>query len=94
MSKLIKQLVKRMQKADPSEKLGVAKQMKNKVKEWEALIAEYPNLRYESKHKSLNPLLVQYDDRNKPQNKGRWPTLNSVRNVDAEIEIKIWGEKS
>ena len=93
MSKLIKRLVERMQKADPSEAIGIEVQMNNIVKEWEALIKEYPRIRYSGTSKQFESLLVQYDDRNKPQNQGRWPTLNSVRDVDAEIAIEIWGEE-
>ena len=93
MSKLIDQLVKRMQKADPSEASSIEKQMKNLVNDWESLIKEYPNLCYDKPSKQFEPLLVQYDDRNKPGNKDRWPTLNSVRDVDTEIAIEVWGEE-
>jgi hypothetical protein len=82
-----------MQKADRSEAIGIEEQMNNIVKEWEALIKEYPRLRYSGTSKQFESLLVQYDDRNKPKNQGRWPTLNSVRDVDAEIAIEIWGEE-
>ena len=93
MNKLITQLIKRMQDADPTEAINIDNQMKNLVKEWEDLIEEYPTLCYESRSKQFEPLLVQYDDRNKPGSKNRWPTLNSVRDVDSEIAIKVRGEE-
>jgi len=92
MKKLIKQLIFRMQKADPSEKNGIEKQMKNKVKEWEALKTKYPNLRYDGKGNQFKTLLISYEERKKPSNIEKWATLNSVRNVDVEIAIKVWGE--
>ena len=90
--KLIEQLIVRMQKADPSEKKSIAKQMQNKVKEWDALTTKYPSLRYDGKGNQFKTLLISYDERNKPSNKEKWPTLNSVRNVDVEIAIRVWGE--
>ncbi len=92
MKKLINQLIVRMQNADQSEEKNIATQIKSKVDEWEALIEKYPRLRYESRSNQFEPLLIQYDDRNKKKNIGRWATLNSVRNVDVEIAIKVWGE--
>ena len=93
MNKLITQLIKRMQDADPTEAINIDNQMKNLVKEWEDLIEEYPTLCYKAPSKQFEPLLVQYDDRNKPGSKNRWPTLNSVRDVDSEIAIKVRGEE-
>ena len=94
MKKLIEQLVIRMQKADPSEKNSIAEQMSNKAKEWQSLKVKYPNLRYDGKGNQFKTLLVSYEERSKPSNAEKWATLNSVRNVDVEVAIKVWGESS
>ena len=94
MKKLINHLIERMQKADPSEKDSIAKQMKKKAEEWQSLKTKYPNLRYDAKGNQFKTLLVSYEERNKPSNSEKWATLNSVRNVDVEIAIKVWGESS
>ena len=94
MKKLIEQLVTRMQKADPSEKNSIAEQMSNKAKEWQSLKVKYPNLRYDGKGNQFKTLLVSYEERSKPSNAEKWATLNSVRNVDVEVAIKVWGESS
>ena len=94
MKKLINHLIERMQKADPSEKDSIAKQMKKKAEEWQSLKTKHPNLRYDAKGNQFKTLLVSYEERNKPSNSEKWATLNSVRNVDVEIAIKVWGESS
>jgi hypothetical protein len=94
MKKLIEQLVTRMQKADPSEKNSIAEQMNDKAKEWQSLKVKYPYLRYDGKGNQFKTLLVSYEERSKPSNAEKWATLNSVRNVDVEVAIKVWGESS
>jgi len=92
MKKLTNRLIERMQRADPSEKDNIAKQMHKKIKEWQSLAKQYPGLRYDGKGNQFKTLLVSYEEKNKPSNSEKWPTLNSVRNVDVEIAIKVWGE--
>ncbi|MDB4099324.1 helicase-related protein [Candidatus Thioglobus sp.] len=94
MKKLIEQLVTRMQKADSSEKNSIAEQMNDKAKEWQSLKVKYPYLRYDGKGNQFKTLLVSYEERSKPSNAEKWATLNSVRNVDVEVAIKVWGESS
>jgi len=92
MKKLTDSLIERMQKADPSEKENIFKQMHEKINEWQSLREKYPSLRYDGKGNQFKTLLVSYEEKNRPGNSEKWPTLNCVRNVDVEIAIKVWGE--
>jgi len=66
--------------------------MHEKINEWQSLREKYPSLRYDGRGNQFKTLLVSYEEKNRPGNSEKWPTLNSVRNVDVEIAIKVWGE--
>jgi hypothetical protein len=88
--KIIKNLILRMQKADPSEEKSIEGHVYSIVKKWDNLIEEYPNkLQYSnSSGKQFQGLLCDFDKKIDDS----WPTLHSMRGVDAEIDIVIYGE--
>ncbi|GGD59606.1 helicase-related protein [Lacimicrobium alkaliphilum] len=50
-------------------------------------------LRYESRNSSnMKPLIVEYTPGASVKPEVPWPTLNSMRNVDRESKIYVWGE--
>jgi hypothetical protein len=87
---LIDMLLRRMQSADPTESKGIENDLYNKIEEWkQKIIDNKDRLVYNAKSgRQFVPLLSSFDD---PLPRG-WPTLNSMRGVDAEIEIIIDGE--
>ena len=91
---LIENLTERMQRADESEKIGIKDDMQELVGKWDELKKRYTSLRYESKANQFKTLLIDFEKRNIPNNKEKWPTLNSMRNVDVEIDIQVWGERA
>jgi len=91
MGDLIDTLMKRMQKADPTEKEGIARDLQDRIDDWVKRIKEsHERLIYNAKAgRQFIPLLSNFED---PRPRG-WPTLNSMRGVDAEIDIVIDGER-
>lgn len=87
---LIDMLMDRMQKADPSEKEGIEQDLWDRIDDWTKRIKDsHERLIYNARSgRQFTPLLSNFED---PRPRG-WPTLNSMRGVDAEIEIVIDGE--
>jgi hypothetical protein len=88
---LMDMLLKRMQEADPTESKGIENDLYSKVEEWKRKIIDHGDrLVYNARSgRQFIPLLSNFED---PLPRG-WPTLNSMRGVDAEIEIVIDGER-
>ena len=89
--RLIKSLILRMQKSDNSEKDSIEEHVYSIVKKWDNLIKEYPGkLQYRNNSgRQFKSLLCDFDEKVK----GSWPTLHSMRGVDAEIDIVVSGEE-
>jgi len=89
--KLIKGLILRMQKSDNSEKDSIEKHIYSIVKKWDNLIKEYPGkLQYRNNSgRQFKSLLCDFDEKVNDS----WPTLHSMRGVDAEIDIVVSGEE-
>lgn len=89
---LINMLIERMQSADDTEKDGIQFDMELKISDWVSKINEHrEKLFYDNSKIGTNyrTLLSSFQD-SIPEG---WPTLTSMRGVDAEIEIIIDGEK-
>ena len=89
---LIESLITRMQKAEPEEKDNIEEHVWSLVEQWEdkILSGNGKTLRYDKQRlgKQYTSLITQYNSNDKES----WRTLNSMRNVDSEITIKIAGE--
>ncbi len=90
--KLIEKLIERMQLADPTEAKGIDSDMRLRITEWTNKIEEHgERLRYNNRMagNQFGTLLSSFEE-TRPDG---WPTLHSMRGVDAEIEIVIDGER-
>jgi len=89
--KLIKRLILRMQQSDNSEKDSIERHIYSIVKKWDKLVKEYPGkLNYSnSSGRQFKSLLCNFGEKID----GSWPTLHSMRGVDAEIDVVISGEE-
>jgi hypothetical protein len=92
--RLIAQLVKRMSRAEPAEAENIQRDMNDIINDWVEKIDRASDegrpLRYINKGgRQFSSLLKYYGEHDKEG----WPTLNSMRNVDAEALIGVSGEK-
>lgn len=74
-----------MDSADPSESSEVRHQLERLIEDWQELAAN--NLLYDGTGagQQFRSLLRDFTD---PPAKGKWPTMRSVRNVDAEVPLR------
>ena len=86
ISEAIEILVERYAKVDPESGVAVREHVDQLIREWEGA-AESPLLKYQTTNRvpaQTRPLLKYFG-----QVGQGWPTLNSMRNVDDECDIKI-----
>jgi hypothetical protein len=91
IEKLIGCLLKRMVRSEPSEEIGIEKDLNRLITEWVNMTKSKKPLRYEGKSKSFKSLLVRFNSKEAIEKEG-WPTQDSMRNVDAEALIEVLGE--
>ncbi|ONH61372.1 helicase [Frankia sp. CcI49] len=94
MRQLIDELAERARKADASEYEKVREDLRRLAGEWttraRGLAAAQPGLTYATRGtKNPAPALLRHYD----QKAEAWPTLDSMRNVDAMVNLRIRGEK-
>lgn len=84
-------LLARMCKAAPEEATELRKHFYRLLNEWEEQVqAARGGLRFSTKSKQFSSLLTSFGGAD--ESEGMWKTLNSMRNVDQESEILIWGK--
>lgn len=84
----MQRLLERMVSADSSEREGIERDMELVLSQWEEVIGSGGTLRYEARAgRQFRGLLAKFDD----PGSGEWKTLNSMRNVDSEVEIHVRG---
>jgi len=92
IQKNMKKLIERMVAADPTEKAGIERGVEQVFQEWEEAIADANNsrrpLRYQAREgRQFRGLMTSFD----ATNAEGWKTLNSMRNVDSEVAIHVFG---
>jgi hypothetical protein len=94
ISNLVLRLKERMSLAEPSVKNEIQKSVDELCEEWRATIEEAKRnnkrLQYDSSKagRQFRALMCFFNQ----ESDGKWPTLNSMRNVDQESRIRIKGE--
>jgi hypothetical protein len=94
VQKAIKILCDQAQIKDHEEALNTKMHLERLTKEWDEMVNEasasgYP-LCYNEKSKHVRSLLVNFGER--PENSVGWPTLHSMRSVEAQCSITVLGE--
>ena len=84
----IEQLLAAMERADSSEAEEVRKLMQRRIKEWREFAEAHSPLFYENRGAGIAYASLLFDF-GKPKGLGLWPTMSSVRNVDAEVDVSI-----
>jgi len=80
-------ILDRVKLIDPEEAFLAEKQLSQLVDQWEA--EAHNNLHYYNKHKAKSSLLARWGD----SSNGIWNTLDSMRNIDQSILVKVRGKK-
>lgn len=94
MRQLVDQLAERARKADSSEYEKVREDLRRLAGEWTTralgLATAQPGLTYAARgSKNPGPALLRHYD----QKAEAWPTLDSMRNVDVMVNLRVRGEK-
>ncbi len=84
----LEMLLRTMEAADPSEAQAVRRFLAQRVGEWIEFAQTYATLLYEHRGAGMAFPSLLYDF-GKPAGGGLWPTMGSVRNVDAEVDVSI-----
>ena len=79
------QLIKRILLSGKVEEADVEKDLNEFINKWHERAETHRNLKFEASGNQYKSLMYHFGEQ---EVKGAWPTLNSMRNIDAESEIK------
>lgn len=80
-------ILDRVKLIDPEEAFLTEKQLSQLIDQWEEEASK--NLHYYNEHKAKSSLLARWGD----SSNGLWNTLDSMRNIDQSILVKVRGKK-
>lgn len=92
LREMLAAFIDRAEVADPDEVGDVADHLDRLVEEWERAIGGAESnggLVYSGSGKTKEKLLRRFTEK-----RGMWPTLDSMRNVDAEVEVLVRGTRT
>jgi hypothetical protein len=90
---ILDDFVERASSADPSETAGVRGQLERLIEDWDRMARDAEDdggLRYRGSGRETPRLLRRFTA---ARGEG-WRTLDSMRSVDVEVEVKVWGARS
>ena len=91
VDELIEAIVARATAFDPREAPATRLHLNRLVENWQnEIVRPRPPLRYKADSKTQKALLKRYGSKLP----GLWPTLNSMRNVDVDVLVRVRGEQN